>query len=56
MPQIGQSQATPTAHAEARVRRLSTEEVRALRKDMIAASAWMKAELSRRRVANGAPT
>lgn len=56
MTQIGQSQATPTAHAEASARRLSTEEIRALREDMVAASTWMKAELSRRRSANGAPT
>ncbi|MNJ39564.1 hypothetical protein D3C77_344400 [compost metagenome] len=56
MSEMSPFQAPPDGHGEARARRLSPEELQALREDMIAASAWMKAELSRRRVANGAPT
>lgn len=56
MPEMSPPPVPPDGYVEARARRLSPEELQALREDMIAASAWMKAELSRRRVANGAPT
>lgn len=50
MPEMSPPPAPPDGYVEARARRLSPEELQALREDMIAASAWMKAELSRRRV------
>lgn len=50
MLEMSPLQVPPDGHIEARARRLSPEELQALREEMITASAWMKAELSRRRV------